>query len=40
MQMSMTGFGRAQKESPLGSIEVQVRSVNHRFLKEIGRAHV
>ena len=31
MVMSMTGFGRSQKESDSFSISVEVKTVNHRF---------
>ncbi len=33
MPASMTGFGRASLESPRHRIGVEIRSVNHRFLK-------
>jgi uncharacterized protein YicC (UPF0701 family) len=29
----MTGFGRASLEGPIGQVSVEVKSVNHRFLK-------
>jgi uncharacterized protein (TIGR00255 family) len=29
----MTGFGRATREGPFGQITVEIKSVNHRFLK-------
>lgn len=31
--MSMTGFGRAEAESPLGTCVVEIKTVNHRFLE-------
>ncbi|MEQ8822158.1 MAG: YicC/YloC family endoribonuclease [Sumerlaeia bacterium] len=35
---SMTGFGRETAEGPLGSVTVELRSVNHRFLEIAVRA--
>jgi len=29
----MTGFGRATREGPFGQVTVEIKSVNHRFLK-------
>jgi len=31
MLKSMTGFGRAEGETPLGRISVESRSINHRY---------
>ena len=31
--MSMTGFGRSERTSPLGTCAVEAKSVNHRFLE-------
>jgi uncharacterized protein (TIGR00255 family) len=33
MPKSMTGFGRAAREGAFGQVTVEVKSVNHRFLK-------
>ncbi|HEY7987488.1 MAG TPA: YicC/YloC family endoribonuclease, partial [Methylophilaceae bacterium] len=29
---SMTGFANVQRETPLGTLMVELRSVNHRYL--------
>ncbi|RIL08298.1 MAG: hypothetical protein DCC75_09300 [Proteobacteria bacterium] len=35
--MSMTGFGRSQAGSKHVAIEVEIKSVNHRFLDTVFR---
>lgn len=33
MTRSMTGYGRAQEETPLGTVLVELKSVNHRYFE-------
>ena len=31
MIRSMTGYGEAERESPMGRLRLEVKTVNHRF---------
>ena len=39
MITSMTGFGRASIEGPVGQVNIEIRSVNARFLDIQIRCH-